>query len=106
MTTFFQWLGLEDKPRRKRKPSAKLRDVEPHLRSIASRMAQAEENFLRVLRVQGSLTMAEAEKVFAYYKKHKLVTRDAVMGEYKVKHGAFLDREVIRNALGRVSYVK
>ncbi len=32
------------------------------------------------------------------YRKAKAIKLDAVMGKYSVKHGAFLDRDVIRRA--------
>jgi hypothetical protein len=50
--------------------------------------------------VMGELTRPEAEKVFRLYKKNRLLsTKHAAHGgNYEVKHGAYLDREVLKRA--------
>lgn len=75
------------------------RDARSHLRDIAARSVAAEESFVATLMHLGGITKAEAWKVFELYKKMKLVKRDIVNARYNVKHGGFLDREVIRRAL-------
>ena len=69
-------------------------------RATASRIAQAYENFEGVVAALGDLSLAEAQRVTAYYLKHKLAKLDPVMGRIAVKHGAYLDRDVILRALG------
>jgi hypothetical protein len=66
---------------------------------IAQRLVNAEENFIASLMEFGGITRAEATRVFDLYRREKLIKRDAVGGVYNVKHGAFLDRDVIRRAL-------
>ena len=78
-----------------------LRDAEPGLRNMATRIAQAEENFVAILMQQGSLTKPQAEKVFQIYKKLRVIKLDAVNGRYNVKHGGFLDGEIIHRALSK-----
>lgn len=69
------------------------------LRGVAQRSLIAEENFVRTLMEMGSITKVQAEIVFNVYRKLKLVKRDVVNAVYTVKHGAYLDRDVIRRAL-------
>lgn len=66
---------------------------------IAQRIVNAEDNMITVLVEQGEITEAEACLVFRAYRKHKMMKLDAVGGRYTVKHGAYLDRETIRNTL-------
>jgi hypothetical protein len=66
---------------------------------IAQRLVNAEESFIGSLMEFGGITRAEATRVFDLYRREKLIKRDAVGGVYNVKHGAFLDRDVIRRAL-------
>jgi hypothetical protein len=73
--------------------------MEKGLRGVAQRLASAEENFIATLMERGSITRPEAERVLALYRKMKLVRRDAVSGVINVKHGGFLDRDVIQRAL-------
>jgi hypothetical protein len=69
------------------------------LRDMAQRIVQAEEDFIEVLMKQGGISKPEAEKVYEYYRKNKLIKRDAILGRISVKHGQFLDRDVILRAL-------
>ncbi len=80
-----------------------LREVEPGLRGVASRMAQAEENFIDNVARIGGISKVAAAKVLAVYHKHKIVKMNAVSGEITVKHGAFLDRAVILRALSEAT---
>jgi hypothetical protein len=68
-------------------------------KSIAVRMANAENEFIDVLMNLGEISKADAVKVLAVYRKLKVVKMDAVIGRMNVKHGAYLDKEVINNAL-------
>ena len=40
-----------------------------------------------------------AERVAALYLKERIATLDPVIGQFKLKHGAFLDRDVIERAV-------
>ena len=66
---------------------------------IADRMINAVDNFVETIQSISGCNKAEAEKVLAVYRKNKIVKLDAVIGRYSVKHGVFLDKEVIKNAI-------
>jgi hypothetical protein len=66
---------------------------------MALRIVIAECSFVKTLMIMGKIDEADAEIVFAYYQKHKMLVRDAVGGVINVKHGAYLDRDVIQRAL-------
>lgn len=68
-------------------------------KAMAERMVRAEESFLDVLVDLGGISRDEAERVLAYYRKHRLVKMDAVNGRMDVSNGAFLERDVIRRAV-------
>lgn len=65
---------------------------------VAERMVRAEEDFIANLMKLGGISRTNAERVLSYYLKHKMVQMDAVNGRLDVKHGAFLDRDVIQRA--------
>jgi hypothetical protein len=66
---------------------------------IADRMINAIDTFLDMLEEISGCSHDEAVKVFNLYRDLKLVKLDAVIGRYSVKHGAYLDKEVIQNAI-------
>lgn len=74
-------------------------DIEQGLRNVATRMDNAEANFIETLMTFGEILRPEAVQVLALYRKYRLVKMDAVGGTISVKHGGLLDREAIRNAL-------
>jgi hypothetical protein len=76
-----------------------LKSMETGFKNVASRMVAAENNFLEVLMNFGEISKADAGKVLAVYRKLKMVKMDAVMGVMSVKHGAYLDKATIANAL-------
>lgn len=76
-----------------------LKSMETGMKNVASRMVAAENNFIEVLMTVGEISKEDAEKVLVVYRKLKLVKMDAVNGVLSVKHGAYLDKEVIANAL-------
>lgn len=81
------------------KKTSPLKSMETGLKNMAARMVAAENNFAEVLMKFGEISKADAEKVMAVYRKLKLVKMDAVMGVLTVKHGAYLDKQTIANAL-------
>lgn len=70
----------------------------PGTRDIGHRLARGENAFEEVLMHFGGVTREEAEKMFVWMRKKKLVNRDFCSGTISVKHGAYLERDV----LGRI----
>lgn len=68
-------------------------------RNTATRIANAENDFVDYLVNAASISAKEARKVMAFYLKKKFAKLDAVGGRISVKHGAFLDRDVILRAV-------
>lgn len=66
----------------------------------AQRIVNAENNFVETLQRCGEIDKDTAEKVMRFYLYNKLAKLDAVNGTIKVKHGAFLDKQSIVNAVG------
>lgn len=84
-----------------RAPTKKTGPLAPdHTADIARRMEKAETDFCALLVQFGEITDDQARAVFAYYRKHKLIERDLWMAQWKVKHGGYFDRDVIRRAAG------
>lgn len=77
-----------------------LQDVAPHLKAIATRLANAEHDFLREAMVKGCLTPEEARKVLESYRKAKAIRFDSANSRYVVTHGAFWDSDVLNRAAG------
>lgn len=74
-------------------------DMTEGCRKMATRIAQAEADFLSLLMEFGGLaTDAEARAALATFRKVRAIKLDAVNGRVNVKHGAFLERDVIRRA--------
>lgn len=68
-------------------------------RNVAQRMVNAEADFIDTLCELGGINREQARRVLARYRKDKIVRADAVLGRLLVVHGAFLDRDTIRNAV-------
>lgn len=68
-------------------------------RHVAQRMVNAADCFVSMLIEMHGITKIEAYKVLTEYRKAKVVKLDAVGGRYNIKHGVFLDRDVIQNAI-------
>lgn len=67
-------------------------------KAIAQRTINAEESFISCLMEFGDIDKPSAERAYATLRKAKATKMDAVSGVIRVKHGAFLDRDVIRRA--------
>jgi len=65
----------------------------------ARRAASAHANFVEVLAELGDIDEAAAHKVKNLYLRHRLAKLDIGIGRISVKHGALLDRDVIRRAV-------
>ncbi len=68
-------------------------------KNIAQRITNAEANMIATLGEIAGITEADATKAFATFRKVKAIKLDAVGGRYIVKHGAYMDAEVIRRAV-------
>ena len=67
-------------------------------RDIAQRIETAETKFVAYVVEQTGMTTREAEHVLRVFKKCRVIKIDAVMGQWDIKHGAYLDVEVMRRA--------
>ena len=76
-----------------------LRGVEPGLRAMAQRQVNAEEHFISLIQEITGRSREDATKAFATLRKLKALQLDAVGGRYSVKHGAYLDRDVLIRAI-------
>lgn len=70
------------------------------LAPIAQRLENAERGFIETLVTLGGITEDEAKLALATFRKAKVTKLDLGIGRMTVKHGAFLDRDVIRRAAG------
>lgn len=69
------------------------------LKEVAQRIVNAEQNFIGVVREITGCSEADALKVLKTFRKLKVVKLDAVGGRYSVKHGIYLESDVLRNAI-------
>jgi cystathionine beta-lyase family protein involved in aluminum resistance len=67
-------------------------------KQVAQRIVNAENRFLDTVMEIGHITHTEALRVLAAYRKAKVVKMDPVMGDFHVKHGAFMEADVIQRA--------
>jgi hypothetical protein len=74
-----------------------LRDVEPGLRGVASRITSAEERFIAFCTERG-FTPVQAEKILRVYRKAKAIKIDPVTGQFTFTHGDFAETDVLRRA--------
>lgn len=82
-----------------RKTSA-LRDIEPGLRNVAQRSIEAEDRFITFAMEHGRLSRSQAKKALEAFRKARVIKFDAVNGTFHVKHGQFLEPDVLRRAAG------
>ncbi len=68
--------------------------------AVAQRMANAEARFMNILVERAGISRADAFKAMLTMLRLKVAKMDAVNGEIRVKHGAYLDAEPIRRAAG------
>ena len=73
-----------------------------HLKQIAQRILNAEDTFAEsVMRITGC-DVGTAHQVTALYLQEKIATMDAGIGRIRVKHGAFLEQDVLHRAIKMV----
>ncbi len=82
------------------KKTTLLKDIEPGLRNVAQRSLDAENRFLAYAMEHGRLSRGQAEIALAAFRKARVLKFDAVNGTFHVKHGQFLDPDVLRRAAG------
>jgi hypothetical protein len=70
---------------------------------IAEGMIDAEAHFRNVVVETIGCTDEQAEAIRQLYVKSKLIKVDHIARRYNVRHGAFLDLDVLRNALSMVA---
>ena len=62
---------------------------------MGTRASAAHTSFVRSLCENSDLSTADAEAILAFYRREKIVKLDVHIGSYNVKHGRFLDDEII-----------
>jgi hypothetical protein len=72
--------------------------MENGFKAVATRINNAQENFISVIESKG-FSRSEAVKAMGTMLKLKVAKLDAVSGVINVKHGAFLEVDVIKNAI-------
>lgn len=79
----------------KREEAAAAKDFEV----FAVRQANARRNFDEALQTIAGITPEQAQRVTQYYLDKKLAVMDSVNGTIRPKHGAYLDKDVVLNAV-------
>ena len=72
-------------------------------RVIAEGLLDAEAHFRNIVVETIDCTDEQAEAIRQLYVKNKLMRADHIARRYNVRHGAFLDPDVLRNALSIVA---
>ncbi len=67
----------------------------PGTKAIASRLVHGELAFEESLREIAGVTEDESIRMRQWMAKKKLTTRDFCLGRISVKHGAYLDKDVL-----------
>lgn len=72
-------------------------------KAIATRIVNAEDKFAEIIVNIAGCDTDTAHAVTAYYLKNKIAKLDPVIGSINVKHGAFLEADVVARAVDAVS---
>lgn len=73
--------------------------MQKSFKAMAQRAVNAEAAFIESLMFHGDISEAAATKVASYYLREGIAKVDYGIGRVNIKHGAFLDKAVIRRAL-------
>lgn len=73
------------------------------MKDMATRIVSAETAFTNTVMVATGCDELTAEKVMRLYLKNKLAKLDATIGRITVKHGAYLEDDVLANAVAMVA---
>lgn len=76
-----------------------MNDCKGHLKAIADRRLSAADHFIDLVVETFGVSVDDAEKVFAAYRRTKVIKLDSWMGRYALAHGAFWEKKVIRRAI-------
>jgi len=66
---------------------------------IEQRRLNAENSFIDSVIEQFKKNRSDAVKVLNVFKMHKIIKIDSITGQFSLKHGAFWDLNVIKNAI-------
>ncbi len=69
------------------------------LEAMFTRIENAHENFTETLMRLGGINKVEAAKVKSFYLKNKIAKLDTGIGRISVKHGVYLEKSVIKDAV-------
>lgn len=77
--------------------------VMPHFENapIATRLLNGVDNFLDSIQTIANCDRIQAQKVLNLYLKLKVAKQELVSGVISVKHGIYLDKDVIQNAINQ-----
>jgi len=68
-------------------------------KDIVTRTENAKNSFYNYVMEQHQFTKEQAQKILETYLKLKLIKLDCITGQFKIKHGAYLDKDILENAL-------
>ncbi len=89
--------GFPDMPDKPKQPQQVL---EPKgAATLMARQITAKDNFDKALMTIAGITREQAQRVTQYYLDKKLAVMDSVNGTIRSKHGAYLDKDVVLNAV-------
>lgn len=74
--------------------------IQSSFRDMAQRLVNAEGRFVDYAMEHGGLTRAQAFTALKAFQKARVIKLDAVSGMFHVKHGQFLEPDVLRRAAG------
>ncbi len=69
------------------------------LEAMFTRIENAHEGFTETLMHWGGISKADALKVKSFYLKNKIAKLDTGIGRISVKHGVYLEKSVIKDAV-------
>jgi hypothetical protein len=69
------------------------------LQDMLTRIENAHQDFVETIKRCGDISRDDAIKVKAFYLKKRLAKIDTGIGRISVKHGAYLEADVIRRAV-------
>jgi hypothetical protein len=73
--------------------------MEQSFKDMGQRYINATDSFIECIQGIAKCTQVEAEKVLKIYQKEKLVKLGWNDGQFRMKHGGFMDAKVIRRAI-------
>lgn len=71
-------------------------------KNLANSQVDAMDKFAEFVVKETDCDKDTAYKVYDLYMKNKLMKTDAIHGTFHVKHGAYLEADVLKNAIAQV----